>query len=121
MSASTAPDPQAPARPGRRRPRTRGLVVVGLLVCALLAGVASSWASTHPDGLERVAATLGFDSTAAEPATAGSPLSGYAVEQVEDPTLSSGLAGVVGIVVVGAVMAGLLLLLRRRHPSGTDA
>ena len=101
---------------------TRRLVVVGLLVSALLAGVASFSASGSPDGLEHVAGTLGFESTARDSATAGSPLADYSVAPVGDPRLSGGLAGLVGVVAVGLVMAGLVLLLRhRRGSTDTDA
>lgn len=99
---------------------TRTLVVVGLLASALLAGVVSFYASGHPDGLEHVAGALGFDSTARDSATAGSPLADYAVSEVGDPRLSGGLAGLAGVLVVGLVMAALVLLLRRRGGS-TDA
>jgi len=110
------------ARPGRPRTRTRPLVILGLLVSALLAGVVSFYASGHPDGLEHVAGTLGFDTTAQRSATAGSPLADYAVADVADARLSGGLAGLVGVVVVGLVMAGLVLLLRRRPiPTRPDA
>jgi hypothetical protein len=96
---------------------TRALVSTGLLVSALLAGVVSFYASGHPDGLEHVAGTLGFGTTARDSAAAGSPLAGYAVSAVDDPRLSGGLAGLVGVVVVGLAMAGLVLLLRRRRGS----
>lgn len=96
---------------------TRALVVVGLLVSALLAGVGSFYASGRPDGLEHVAGTLGFGTTAQDSATAGSPLADYTVADVGDPRLAGGLAGLVGVVVVGLVMAGLVLLLRRRRGS----
>ena len=94
---------------------TRRLVLLGLLVSALLAGVATFHASGHPDGLEHVAGTLGFGSTARDSAAAGSPLAGYALSGVGDPRLSGGLAGLVGVVLVGLVMAGLVLVLRRRR------
>jgi cobalt/nickel transport protein len=96
---------------------TRRIVVVGLLVSALLAGVVSFYASSHPDGLEHVAGTLGFAASARDSATAGSPLAGYAVEDVGGPRLSGGLAGLSGVLVVGLVMTALLLLLRRRRGS----
>ena len=108
------------AASGRHRTSTRALLVLGLLVCAVLAGLASFYASGRPDGLEHVAATLGFGSTARDSAAAGSPLADYAVAEVSDPRLSGGLAGIAGVVVVGLVMAALVLLLRRRRGS-TDA
>ncbi len=98
----------------RRRPSTRSLVVVGLLVSALLAGGLSFYASAHPDGLEHVAGALGFDTAARDSPTAGSPLADYAVADVDDPRLSGGLAGLAGVLVVGLVMTGVLVVLRRR-------
>ena len=94
---------------------TRRLVILGLFVSALLAGVASFYASSSPDGLEHVAGTLGFGSTAQDSAAAESPLAGYALSGVGDPRLSGGLAGLTGVVVVGLAMAGLVLVLRRRR------
>lgn len=109
------------AAPGRRGPSTRSLVVAGLVVSALLAGVLSFYASGHPDGLEHVAGALGFDTTARDSPTAGSPLADYAVAEVDDPMLSGGLAGLVGAVVVGLVMAGVLAVLRRRRTQTDSA
>jgi hypothetical protein len=102
----------------RRRPGTRSLVLVGVVVSLLVAGVLSAWASTHPDGLEHVARSLGFADTATDSATAGSPLAGYAAPGVGGGRLASGVAGVVGVVVVGLVMVGLLAWLRR--PSSAE-
>ena len=99
---------------------TRRLVVLGLLVSALVAGVLSFYASGHPDGLTHVAQSLGFSGTARSSAASGSPLAGYAVSGVHDARLSGGLAGLLGIAVVGLVMTGLVLLLRRRAPRSED-
>jgi hypothetical protein len=101
----------------RARPSTRTLVGVGLLVSVVVAGVLSVFASGHPDGLEYVAGRLGFADAAAEHASADSPLADYAVRGVEGP-LSGGLAGVLGVLVVGLVAFGLTALLRRRSPTG---
>ena len=109
------------AASGRHRASTRALLVLGLLVSVVVAGLASFYASERPDGLEHVAATLGLGSTARDSAAAGSPLAGYAVAEVSDPRLSGGLAGLAGIVVVGLVMAALVLLLRRRRGSTDTA
>jgi uncharacterized membrane protein YedE/YeeE len=88
---------------------TRRLVALGLLVSVLVAGVLSSYASSRPDGLTFVARSLGFADTA-----------DYSVSGVTDARLSGGLAGVIGVAVVGLLMAGLVLLLRRRSPRGED-
>ncbi|QKE84788.1 PDGLE domain-containing protein [Arthrobacter sp. NEB 688] len=96
------------------RVSTRRLVVVGLAVCLVIAGVVSFYASSHPDGLEHVAATLGFEGVARDSAAAGSPLADYGVQGVDDARLSGGLAGVIGAVVTGLVMFGLVMVVRRR-------
>ena len=96
-----------------RRPSTRRLVTVGLVVSLVVAGVVSYFASAHPDGLEHVAARLGFDTSARDSAAAGSPLADYAVRGVDGP-VSGGLAGVLGILAVGLVMGLLVLYVRRR-------
>ncbi len=97
-----------------RRVRTRTVVLVGLAVSLILAGVVSFYASGHPDGLEYVAGGLGFDSAAQDSATSGSPLAGYGVSSISDGRLSGGAAGIVGVLTVGLLMLGLVWLLRRR-------
>ena len=92
----------------------RGDWVAILVLSLLVAGVLSVYASSHPDGLEHVAAGLGFASSEQTSAASGSPLAGYTVQGVADARLSGGLAGVLGTLVVGLVMTGLVLLVRRR-------
>ena len=99
----------------RRRVSTRTLLVLGVLVSLLLAGVVSFYASSHPDGLEFVAGEKGFLGSATDHASSGSPFAEYATRGVEDARLSGGIAGVVGVVVVGAVAGGLFMVLRRRE------
>lgn len=101
--------------------RTRTLTAVGLVVALLLAGVASYYASAHPDGLEYVAERTGFLDTADEHAAADGPLADYTTEGVENDRLSGGLAGVIGALVVLLLAGGLALAVRRRAPGeGTD-
>ncbi len=99
---------------------TRRLVLAGLAASAFIACVVSFYASRHPDGLTFVAQSLGFADTGRSSATSGSPLAGYTVTGVGDTRLSGGLAGLVGLAVVGLLMAGLVLLLRRRAPRSED-
>jgi len=95
---------------------TRRLAAIALVVSLLLAGVLSWYASGSPDGLEHVAETKGFDHTAQEHAAAGGPLADYETKGVEG-RLSTGLAGVIGVVATGLVMGGLIVVLRRRGGS----
>ena len=93
---------------------SRRFLAVALLACLLIAGVASFYASGHPDGLEYVAEKTGFLHTAQDSATADSPLADYSTKGVDDPRLSGGIAGVAGSLVVLALAGGLFMLLRRR-------
>ena len=72
---------------------TRRFLAVGLLLALLVAGVASFYASGHPDGLEYVAEKTGFLHTAEDSPTSDSPLADYSTNGVDDPRLSGGLAG----------------------------
>jgi cobalt/nickel transport protein len=89
---------------------TRAVLLTGLVVALVLAGVLSYYASASPDGLNRVAADLGFAS--AERASGGGPLAGYEVGGISDSRLSGGLAGVLGCLVVLG-LSSLLFRLRR--------
>ena len=104
--------------------RRRGLlpyVVGGLLVALGLAFFVSPLASGDPDGLEKVAIEQGFDDTAEDHALGDGALADYGVRGVEDDDLSTGLAGVVGVVItfgLGMVVFGML---RRRGGPDTPA
>ncbi len=106
------PEPTAPE--SGRRVSTRTLLVVGVVVCLLLAGVVSFYASNHPDGLVFVAGEKGFLSSAKGHASDGSPFAGYATRGIDDARLSGGIAGIVGVAVVGLLAGGLFTVLRRR-------
>lgn len=101
-----------------RRVSTRAVVVAGLLVALLLAGVVSYYASSSPDGLNRVAQDEGFSSAEKEHSAADGPFAGYATKGVDNGRLSTGLAGVVGSLVVLTLAGGTALAVRRR---GTTA
>lgn len=99
---------------------SRRTFFVAFLVAALLvAGVASFYASSHPDGLEYVAEKTGFLDTAKDSPAAESPMADYTATGVDDERLSGGIAGVAGSLVVLALAGGLFRVLRRREP-GTD-
>lgn len=110
MSAGTEP---------RTRLSTRAFVVIAVAVCLLLAGVASYYASSQPDGLNKVAADKGLAQHEESSAAEDSPLAGYETDDVGDERLSGGLAGVVGVGVVLLVAGGVAYAVRRRdHADG---
>lgn len=93
------------------------LVVAGVLVALLVAGVLSQFASDSPDGLERVADDHGISDSARENPTADGPLAGYEADGVGDSRVSGAVAGGVGVLVVLGVTGGVVLLVRRRSAS----
>ncbi|HEX6231458.1 MAG TPA: PDGLE domain-containing protein [Actinomycetota bacterium] len=99
--------------------KTLVLFVVGGLIVALgLAFFVSPFASSSPDGLEKVAIDQGFAETAEEHALADGPLADYGVRGVEDEGLSTGLAGVIGVAItfgVAMLLFGLLRVVRARR------
>lgn len=100
--------------------RTRTFLLGGLLVALLLGGVASYYASSHPDGLEHVAEQVGFADSADDHAVADGPLADYSVRGVDDQRVAGGLAGVIGIGVTLLLAGGLALVVRRRTPASSD-
>ncbi len=85
---------------------------VALAVTVGLAVFVSPWASSSPDGLEKVAEEKGFSGAAedAEPAWSGSPVPDYAVRGVENERVATGLSGLIGVAVTVAAAVGLGLL-----------
>lgn len=81
----------------------------------VLAAIVSPFASSFPDGLEKVAETLGFSSLAeGPPVWWNSPLPGYTVPGVEAEDVSAGWAGILGTAAVFLLGFGVVKLLRRR-------
>ena len=97
------------------RVSTRTILLVGLLVALVLAGVVSYYASASPDGLTRVAEDLGFAGAEQASGTRNGPLAGYEVSGLGS-RWSGGLAGVIGCLVVLACMSALMLVRRRATP-----
>ncbi len=93
---------------------TRTFLLSGLLVALLVAGGASYYASSHPDGLTFVAEKVGFIDREEPSATADGPFAGYATQGVDDDRLSGGIAGVAGVLLVGLLGTGLFWVVRRR-------
>ena len=98
-------------------------VVLGglLLVAVVLAGIVSFYASSSPDGLERVAGDHGFLGSADEHAAADGPLADYQAKGIDDARVSGGVAGVAGALVVLVLAGGLTFVLRRRNDGAEPA
>ncbi|MFF8192147.1 energy-coupling factor ABC transporter permease [Streptomyces bobili] len=105
--------------PAAARTSRRTLWVTGLVTSLVLAGFVSFYASSSPDGLEKVAADKGIDKKTEEHAVSDSPLADYGVKDVTDARLSGGLAGVIGVGVT--VVAGSTVFWAVRRRRSTDA
>jgi cobalt/nickel transport system permease protein len=79
---------------------SRGWIFTGVLI-ALVVVLLSPFASANPDGLNRVAMDLGFIQTAK---TASGPLAGYTIPFLSSISASKVVAGVIGVIVVLAIV-----------------
>jgi hypothetical protein len=98
-------------------------LVGGLIVALGLAFFVSPLASSSPDGLERVSIDQGFADTARDHTLADGPLADYGVKGVQDERLSTGLSGVIGVVVTfgaGMILFGLLRTVRARRTASAE-
>jgi hypothetical protein len=86
-------------------------IFAGLGVSALVAGGLSLFASSDPDGLEKVAEDLGFIGTGQDSVVAGSPLADYGIAGI-DATWASTVSGVTGILASAIVGYGLYLWMK---------
>lgn len=83
-----------------KRVSTTWLVLGGVVVALLLAGIVSRFASGHPDGLTKVSEDQGFAHT----------------EEVRDAVLGDygSVTGIIGVLVVLVVAGGIAYAVRRR-------
>ncbi|OFW56358.1 MAG: hypothetical protein A2W01_00280 [Candidatus Solincola sediminis] len=93
-------------------------IFAGLAIAAALALLVAPWASSSPDGLEKVAEDKGFIEKAeeTEPAWNGAPIPDYSVPGIGDshPALATALAGLAGTIAVFLLAWGLALVLKKK-------
>jgi PDGLE domain len=93
--------------------------ILALAVAVGLATAASPFASSSPDGLEKVAGDKAFLDRG-EPQEA-SVLSDYAIPGIDDPRLATGLAGFAGTLLVFGLGYGIVVVARRGESAGADS
>lgn len=103
-----------------RSSNLRLFIAGGLLVAIGLAMLVSGFASGSPDGLNKVAEDHGFAANAKEHLFENGPLAGYAVKGVNGDRLSTGISGLVGVLVTFGVGLALFALLRAMRSGGHD-
>jgi cobalt/nickel transport protein len=104
-----------------RSSNLRLFLLGGLLVTIGLALVVSGFASSQPDGLEKVATDKGFLETARDHPFADGPLADYAVKGVDNQRLSTGLSGLIGVLVTFGLGLALFALVRALRSRGQDS
>ncbi len=90
-------------------------VWVGLAISLAVAAVLSPFASSWPDGLERVAEDLGFDELAIEAPAVSSPIPDYLVPGISSEGLATSLAGIIGTILVFGIALGLAKVVGERR------
>jgi hypothetical protein len=90
--------------------RTRWFTILALAVAVGLASAVSPYASSSPDGLEKVAADQAFLERGEH--QAASPAPDYAVPGVDDARVATGLAGFAGTLMVFGVGYGIAAVAR---------
>ena len=104
-----------------RRVPTIVFVALALAVAVGLGTAVSPFASSSPDGLERVATDQGFAASGTPHAAHGaSPITGYAFPGIGDARVATGVAGFAGTLGVFVAGLGIAWGLRRarRAPAG---
>ncbi|MFC6080260.1 energy-coupling factor ABC transporter permease [Sphaerisporangium aureirubrum] len=92
----------------------RPILVGGALVALLLAGFVSFYASSSPDGLEKVAGDKGLNAQERDHPLGDSPLADYGVRGVGNERLAVGLAGVAGVAITVVAGGAIFMTVRRR-------
>ena len=101
-----------------RSSHRRLFVAGGLLVAIGLAMLVSGFASSSPDGLNKVAEDHGFAANAKEHLFENGPLAGYAIKGVNGDRLSTGISGLIGVLVTFGIGLALFALLRAMRSGG---
>ena len=97
----------------------RLFTLLALAVAVGLATAVSPYASSSPDGLERVAEDKAFlDKGRPHPVQEDSPLPDYAFPGVQNARVATGLAGFAGSLGVFALGYGLAFAIRRHRAGG---
>jgi cobalt/nickel transport system permease protein len=112
----------APDAGPSRRVRFWAFVACALVVAAALAVFVSPFASSSPDGLERVASDKGFETAVAEqPVWKLSPLPDYQLPGIESAKVSTAVAGLIGTVALFALVLVLGRFFGRLRPRADQA
>ncbi|ADG82090.1 PDGLE domain-containing protein [Thermincola potens] len=89
-------------------------IIIALLFALAVAAFLSPFASSHPDGLERVAEDKGFLHKAEGKEVIQSPMPDYTVPWIRNEKISGSAAGVIGTILTFGLMYGVAKLATTR-------
>jgi cobalt/nickel transport protein len=97
--------------------KNRGLFMLAALAVAIaLAGLLSPFASTSPDGLERVAADKGFiEKGEGSPVWKWTPIPDYELPGIKNGSISTASAGIIGTLAVFGGAYGIARVLTKKR------
>jgi len=95
----------------------KSIILAGLIVSVVLAVFISQFASSSPDGLERVAEDRGFLEMSEGKNLLKSPLPDYTVPFIGNERVSGSAAGFIGVVLTFGIMCLAGYFLKQRENS----
>lgn len=94
--------------------RLDGFILIGLGICLLMALFISPFASSSPDGLEKVAETEGFSEKAGGTTFwKYAPLPDYTIPWVKTEKVSTALSGLIGTLAIFLLALGIGKLINK--------
>jgi len=95
------------------KPKDRNLIIVGVIICMVIAVLAPFIASSNPDGLEKSAEQI---STSEEGGIYTAPFSDYLIPVLGEGPLSGIVALIIGVLIALGLGYIAALVIRRRNP-----
>jgi len=93
----------------------KSIVFIGLFIALCLAIFLSPFASSLPDGLERVAEDKGFLGLSDIQPLIISPIPDYLCPGMKNERISTALAGIIGVILIYGLGHGLGKFLRKKN------
>lgn len=98
-------------------PNDKKLIMVGVVICFIIAIMSPFIASSNPDGLEKSAQQI---STTDESGAYQAPFADYVIPALGDGPLSGMIALIIGVLVALGLGYGASAILKRRKPPETS-
>ncbi len=93
------------------------LVITGLFIAIAIAVFLSPFASSHPDGLEKVAEDKNFLQAAEEKEIIKAPVPDYSMPGIKNKTIAGSVAGLIGTIIVFCIAYGIGIFLKKKATS----